>query len=168
MNRLLMEESPSKFKIGPRTREKSDCQLIAAQGKIECHVQMAEIGVQEGANPLTLAKSNFRQNPIANTVELPDAPLSSVMAHDLPTQQPHQRTPRTNSPNNAPLYAALDLGTNNCRLLVALPQQAGRFRVVDGFSRIVRLGKGFGKFWAGSMKMPWIAQLLHWANAREN
>ncbi len=54
----------------------------------------------------------------------------------------HQRTSRTNSPNNAPLYAALDLGTNNCRLLVALPQQAGRFRVVDGFSRIVRLGKG--------------------------
>ena len=41
-----------------------------------------------------------------------------------------------------PLYAALDLGTNNCRLLVALPQQLGRFRVVDAFSRIVRLGKG--------------------------
>ena len=41
-----------------------------------------------------------------------------------------------------PLYAALDLGTNNCRLLVALPQQVGRFRVVDAFSRIVRLGKG--------------------------
>ena len=40
-----------------------------------------------------------------------------------------------------PLYAALDLGTNNCRLLVALPQQAGRFRVVDAFSRIVRLGQ---------------------------
>ncbi|MCF6321729.1 MAG: Ppx/GppA family phosphatase [Rhizobiaceae bacterium] len=41
-----------------------------------------------------------------------------------------------------PLYAALDLGTNNCRLLVAQPQQVGRFRVVDAFSRIVRLGKG--------------------------
>jgi exopolyphosphatase / guanosine-5'-triphosphate,3'-diphosphate pyrophosphatase len=40
------------------------------------------------------------------------------------------------------LYAALDLGTNNCRLLVAVPQQRGRFRVVDGFSRIVRLGEG--------------------------
>ena len=41
-----------------------------------------------------------------------------------------------------PLYAALDLGTNNCRLLIATPQQRGRFRVVDGFSRIVRLGEG--------------------------
>ncbi len=39
-------------------------------------------------------------------------------------------------------YAALDLGTNNCRLLVAVPQQPGRFKVVDAFSRIVRLGEG--------------------------
>ena len=41
-------------------------------------------------------------------------------------------------------YAALDLGTNNCRLLVAAPQGPGRFRVVDAFSRIVRLGEGLG------------------------
>ncbi|WP_137123614.1 Ppx/GppA phosphatase family protein [Roseomonas sp. HF4] len=38
-------------------------------------------------------------------------------------------------------YAALDLGTNNCRLLVAAPTGSG-FRVVDSFSRIVRLGEG--------------------------
>jgi exopolyphosphatase/guanosine-5'-triphosphate,3'-diphosphate pyrophosphatase len=38
-------------------------------------------------------------------------------------------------------YAALDLGTNNCRLLVAEPVRDG-FRVVDAFSRIVRLGEG--------------------------
>ncbi|MFL1874261.1 Ppx/GppA phosphatase family protein [Hansschlegelia beijingensis] len=39
-------------------------------------------------------------------------------------------------------YAALDLGTNNCRLLVARPDRDGGFRVVDSFSRIVRLGEG--------------------------
>ncbi len=39
------------------------------------------------------------------------------------------------------LFAAIDLGTNNCRLLIAAP--AGRsFRVVESFSRIVRLGDG--------------------------
>jgi exopolyphosphatase / guanosine-5'-triphosphate,3'-diphosphate pyrophosphatase len=38
-------------------------------------------------------------------------------------------------------YAALDLGTNNCRLLVARPT-TDAFRVVDSFSRIVRLGEG--------------------------
>src|SRR5262249_27515108 len=39
------------------------------------------------------------------------------------------------------VYAALDLGTNNCRLLIACPTEAG-FRVVDSFSRIIRLGEG--------------------------
>ena len=38
-------------------------------------------------------------------------------------------------------YAALDLGTNNCRLLIARPTANG-FRVVDAFSRIIRLGEG--------------------------
>ncbi|MDX2224759.1 MAG: Ppx/GppA phosphatase family protein [Rhodospirillaceae bacterium] len=40
-----------------------------------------------------------------------------------------------------PLYAALDLGTNNCRLLVARAN-GGDFQVVDSFSRITRLGEG--------------------------
>jgi len=39
------------------------------------------------------------------------------------------------------VFAALDLGTNNCRLLIAQPAGRG-FRVIDGFSRIVRLGEG--------------------------
>ncbi|MBN8816442.1 MAG: Ppx/GppA family phosphatase [Sphingomonas sp.] len=43
--------------------------------------------------------------------------------------------------HDAPHYAALDLGTNNCRLLIARPQGNG-FAVVDAFSRIVRLGEG--------------------------
>lgn len=43
--------------------------------------------------------------------------------------------------HDGPLYAALDLGTNNCRLLIARPHHGG-FRVVDAFSRIVRLGEG--------------------------
>ena len=38
-------------------------------------------------------------------------------------------------------YAALDLGTNNCRLLVARATRDG-FRVIDAFSRIIRLGEG--------------------------
>jgi exopolyphosphatase/guanosine-5'-triphosphate,3'-diphosphate pyrophosphatase len=48
-------------------------------------------------------------------------------------------------------YAALDLGTNNCRLLVARPlrdpdHRAGEnFRIVDAFSRIVRLGEGLSQ-----------------------
>ena len=51
----------------------------------------------------------------------------------------HWRAPVTL--HNAATYAALDLGTNNCRLLVARPTADG-FRVVDAFSRIIRLGEG--------------------------
>ena len=40
----------------------------------------------------------------------------------------------------APVFAALDLGTNNCRLLVARAAN-GSFQVIDAFSRIVRLGE---------------------------
>ena len=46
----------------------------------------------------------------------------------------------SDAPRSA-VYAALDLGTNNCRLLMARPSRDG-FRVVDAFSRIVRLGEG--------------------------
>ena len=55
-----------------------------------------------------------------------------------------RRTYPAGSPSRrprGPLYAALDLGTNNCRLLIARPHEAG-FRVLDGFTRIVRLGEG--------------------------
>ena len=41
-------------------------------------------------------------------------------------------------------YAALDLGTNNCRLLIARPAADG-FTIIDAFSRIVRLGEGMGQ-----------------------
>ncbi len=41
-------------------------------------------------------------------------------------------------------YAALDLGTNNCRLLIATRAGEG-FRIVDSFSRIVRLGEGLSQ-----------------------
>lgn len=44
----------------------------------------------------------------------------------------------------APLFAALDLGTNNCRLLIARRARGG-FRIVEAFSRIVRLGEGLSQ-----------------------
>jgi exopolyphosphatase/guanosine-5'-triphosphate,3'-diphosphate pyrophosphatase len=43
------------------------------------------------------------------------------------------------------LFAAIDLGTHNCRLLIAAKGKAGGFRIVDSFSRIVRLGEGLEK-----------------------
>jgi exopolyphosphatase/guanosine-5'-triphosphate,3'-diphosphate pyrophosphatase len=54
-------------------------------------------------------------------------------------------------------YAALDLGTNNCRLLVARRSGAG-FRVVDAFSRIVRLGEGLAS--TGRLGEPAIQRAI--------
>lgn len=50
--------------------------------------------------------------------------------------------PRAN--RETAVLAALDLGTNNCRLLIARPE-ARSFRVIDAFSRIVRLGEGLSR-----------------------
>ena len=44
-----------------------------------------------------------------------------------------------------PVLAAIDLGTNNCRLLIATIDRRGRLDVIDSFSRIVRLGEGLGQ-----------------------
>ena len=55
----------------------------------------------------------------------------------------HMRA-RVRSSGEPPCYAALDLGTNNCRLLIATPQGAS-FRVVEAYSRIVRLGEGLSQ-----------------------
>lgn len=58
---------------------------------------------------------------------------------------PREGGRRAHSPSHSSAarssYAALDLGTNNCRLLIARPADDG-FVVVDAFSRIVRLGEG--------------------------
>ncbi|MEM9233573.1 MAG: Ppx/GppA phosphatase family protein [Pseudomonadota bacterium] len=53
---------------------------------------------------------------------------------------PSSESVRQNKPL-APAFSAIDLGTNNCRLLVAVPQRGG-FRVIDAYSQIVRLGEG--------------------------
>jgi exopolyphosphatase/guanosine-5'-triphosphate,3'-diphosphate pyrophosphatase len=56
--------------------------------------------------------------------------------------QPSRNGGRGSPRARAPVFAALDLGTNNCRLLMAAPDGDGGLKVVDGFSRIVRLGEG--------------------------
>jgi exopolyphosphatase/guanosine-5'-triphosphate,3'-diphosphate pyrophosphatase len=55
----------------------------------------------------------------------------------------YETAPRRGARSNGaqPPIAALDLGTNNCRLLVARPEGES-FIVVDAFSRAVRLGEG--------------------------
>lgn len=62
-------------------------------------------------------------------------PLAEVMVRGPAEPQ------GAHAPSRHPVYAALDLGTNNCRLLVARPAPGG-FSVIDSFSRPTRLGEG--------------------------
>jgi exopolyphosphatase/guanosine-5'-triphosphate,3'-diphosphate pyrophosphatase len=71
-----------------------------------------------------------------------------------------RRWPRFHSARpdgGGPTYAALDLGTNNCRLLVARPTRDS-FRVIDAFSRIIRLGEGVSA--SGRLSEAAIARAL--------
>ncbi len=75
-------------------------------------------------------------------LRIPPAAVRGERVGALPPGAGH-RTGHNSAPrrHRGPLYAALDLGTNNCRLLIARPHEHG-FRVLDGFTRIVRLGEG--------------------------
>ncbi|MEL6919646.1 MAG: hypothetical protein AAFO77_01285, partial [Pseudomonadota bacterium] len=74
----------------------------------------------------------------------PEAPKSNPKSTPSSKAKPGHSPTQRFSPQPPQLYAALDLGTNNCRLLIATPTRPGQFRVVDAFSRIVRLGEGLG------------------------
>lgn len=63
----------------------------------------------------------------------------AAASRDATGRDPHRY--RAPDHQGVPAYAALDLGTNNCRLLVARPSRRN-FLVIDAFSRIIRLGEG--------------------------
>jgi exopolyphosphatase/guanosine-5'-triphosphate,3'-diphosphate pyrophosphatase len=65
---------------------------------------------------------------------------------------PMARGAKVESETRRQAYAALDLGTNNCRLLIARPS-GENFTVIDAFSRVVRLGEGL----AGSGRLSDVA-----------
>ena len=75
-------------------------------------------------------------------VEVPPIERSPISPPVWPTPPaPFTLRPASFESREKRVYAALDLGTNNCRLLIARPTRRG-FQVVDAFSRIIRLGEG--------------------------
>ncbi len=90
----------------------------------------------DAPRPSLTAKANGALRPADPTAQKaePASPVP-VVHSDRAHHHPHHHEAER-------AYAALDLGTNNCRLLVAVPGKPGSFRVVDAFSRIVRLGEG--------------------------
>lgn len=89
-----------------------------------------------------------------------NAQTPRAAAPRFPTRNSNTRNSNGNSNGNArptEVYGALDLGTNNCRLLVARPSRRG-FRVVDAFSRIIRLGEGVSR--SGELSQEAMARTI--------
>lgn len=85
------------------------------------------------------------------------ASQQALLKPNTPPAQPAPSPEQSDQPRRVPMselpvFAALDLGTNNCRLLVAVPGRPGQFRVIDAFSRIVRLGEGLSA--SGRLSQP--------------
>jgi len=78
---------------------------------------------------------------------MPDRDVSGVESNSggnnkaRPGRSRRRNKSRSRGGRRPPTYAALDLGTNNCRLLIARAS-GDSFKVIDSYSRVVRLGKG--------------------------
>lgn len=70
-----------------------------------------------------------------------DASLTPLVPQPDAAAPSSEKAPRRPGSIQPPLYAALDLGTNSCRMLIARPV-GGHFEVVDSFSKAVELGTG--------------------------
>lgn len=88
----------------------------------------------------------FEARSVPGAKRVPNTPFNGHSPAEPRTSQDPRRAAggggrRFQANDRGPVYGALDLGTNNCRLLLARPSRRG-FRVVDAFSRIIRLGEG--------------------------
>lgn len=97
-------------------------------------------GTQRGGKSGKVADFRYKRpsRPEAKQGDRRNAPRRDGGFVSRPTSKLHDQTgqlPRKQA------YAALDLGTNNCRLLIARPS-GENFTVIDAFSRVVRLGEG--------------------------
>ncbi|WP_090068434.1 Ppx/GppA phosphatase family protein [Cohaesibacter marisflavi] len=134
-------KSSRRRKRGGRGHDAVRAPNMAAQ-RSEAHSSAVPVhgnkatGQPSGVNKADGAKKDGSGSKAASAVPRP-APKSQTR----PQPSTHVRA---HLASGGEPYAALDLGTNNCRLLVAEPYGQS-FRVVDAFSRIVRLGEGLSQ-----------------------
>lgn len=93
------------------------------------------------------ARSEAGKAPSADKTAAPPAKAPVQPVRKVPSMAPGSPgLPGSPGPagSGRQAYAAIDLGTNNCRLLIARPS-GENFTVIDAFSRVVRLGEGIAQ-----------------------
>lgn len=124
-----MRQALERIAVGD-SRDFDDVQIAGNAAPVEDSIA-PENGVhadrsQPGLNLPDPANGGASNDKVADNWNSRPSPQQSDAAREVPEN---------------PVYGALDLGTNNCRLLLARPTRRG-FRVIDAFSRIIRLGEG--------------------------
>lgn len=128
--------NPTALRAGRRAgRKRRRKQAFAKGGAKAAGVRIAGEGAPEARGA--------HAEPSAARVAVAPAPASPVVALPADATRPMADMPRTGAPPRQ-AFAAIDLGTNNCRLLIARPA-GDHFVVIDAFSRVVRLGEGLAQ-----------------------
>ncbi len=118
---------------GPRPAHGASASNPAGPAVRPCAEPETQPAASPATNPETVTESKLATSAPSPVVSAPPSPL------DAP-RPPWQKT----LPFHRQAYAAIDLGTNNCRLLIARPS-GDHFMVIDAFSRVVRLGEGLAQ-----------------------
>ncbi len=132
-------EAASKGKARKRRKRRRGRKVFARDGAAPPHAGRGEADPARSPQPPNHPHQDHRAQVSEATASQAAAPTPAARIGRDPGPP---RTAARRFPNGQPVFAALDLGTNNCRLLVAIPTRHGQFRVIDAFSRIVRLGEG--------------------------
>lgn len=94
------------------------------------------------------ARKPDRKRPFTGKSQPSGRPGATAVSGETPAAAPRMATPKNialpPAGGTRHAYAAIDLGTNNCRLLIARPDDEN-FTVIDAFSRVVRLGEGLAQ-----------------------
>lgn len=106
--------------------------------------KMAKDPAKPARNGRNAARQRGRHKPATPAGERGPSPVAGAPTRTASPRLPKSAGSDRGNWNARRAYAAIDLGTNNCRLLIAKPAADG-FVVVDAFSRVVRLGEGLGQ-----------------------
>jgi len=114
-----------------------------ARGRPSAVSTPARVGADAGLTGDALSSAP-ESAPASHSVASSGDVLAASVPHTAPPEAPRAQPWPKPLPFHRQAYAAIDLGTNNCRLLIARPS-GGHFMVIDAFSRVVRLGEGLAQ-----------------------
>ncbi|MEN6541785.1 Ppx/GppA phosphatase family protein [Parvibaculum sp.] len=133
-----MASSDARNAVSSPANDSAATERAPRKGRRRRRARRGKGGQNAAPSPDSAKSSTPLQRPSAPSPKSLERPAQQVKSPRANRRAEGQRPQRG---GDEQVYGALDLGTNNCRLLIARRSREG-FKVVDAFSRIVRLGEG--------------------------